>query len=289
MTSCGLGPALVHTARLPPTTRDSRTPAGRKLVIRLSIFAACYGAVEHASAGGEVPSPTFTKDVRHSALTAAPGTVELGVLSYGKYAVNEHLELALHPVGFFLWPQLDAKVRWFDAGGFTFSSFHSLSYPTWFLSVVAREGTGGLIDPTQPIPHAIQTDAGLLLTWRLGPSSWATVQPLAQVRLGRALPLLEFPFLYQRLAAANAAWVLGVNASLEGVIEQTVGYEFSATYTHLPLASVDGAFAVEALAEARWLLSESSTIPLGIRFAHARFPYGRRSHWLPYIDYRFVW
>jgi hypothetical protein len=211
------------------------------------------------------------------------------VFSYGRYTVNERLELSLHPVGFFLWPQVDTKVRWFDAGGFTFSSLHSLSYPTWFLGAVAREGTGGLLEPTSSMPPAIQTDLGLLATWRLGPSSWATLQPLAQFRIGRALPLLEFPFLYQRLAAANAGWALGVNASLEGVVKRTVGYEFSATYTHLPLASVDGAFAVEALTEVRWLLSESSTIPLGIRFAHARFPYGRRSHWLPYVDYRFVW
>jgi hypothetical protein len=41
--------------------------------------------------------------------------------------------------------------------------------------------------------------------------------------------------------------------------------------------------------EARVLLSERATLPIGVRFAHARFPYGRRNHWLPYVDFRFVW
>lgn len=284
----GLGPAPVHEARLPPTSLDSRARVWR-ICPRLTLLIACCGAPEPASAQEQGHSATFTKDVRHSALTAAPGTLELGVFSYGRYAVNERLELALHPVGFFVWPGVDAKLRWLDVGDFTFSSVHSLSYPTWFLRGVARDGTGGLIDPTQSVAHAVQVDVAALATWRLGPWSWATLQPLAQFRIGEALPLLEFPFLYQRLAATHAGWALGVNASLEGVIGQVVGYEFSATYTDLPLPSVPGAFSVEALTELRWLITDDSTIPIGVRFAHARFPYGRRSHWLPYIDYRIVW
>lgn len=235
------------------------------------------------------PPKVFTKNIRHSALTAAPGTLEFGVFSYAKYALNERLELSLHPLGFLLWPQLEAKVRWWDTAEFTLSTHHAVSYPTWFADAVAREGTGGLVDPTAELPATVQMDLGLLATWRLGPSSWGTVQPFAQGALGGALPVLEFPFLYQRLAAANAGWVIGLNAALEGVVEDTVGYEMSATYTHLPLPSVEHAFAVEAALEARLLLSRASTLPLGVRFTHARYPYGRRNHWYPYIDYRLVW
>lgn len=344
-----LGPAPVHSSRLPPTTtarlRRTATCVGTGLTLALglaSTAAAQTGATvapdattpaaatsatttgnspntnpapiaanapsdpsslppepapapaSAPTAAGAPPSTTsprtfFTKDIRHSALTAAPGTLELGVFSYGKYALNERIELALHPIGFLLWPQLEAKLRWFDDGELTVSSLHAVSYPTWFLGAVAREGTGGLVDPTLDLPTTFQTDVQLLATWRLGPSSFGTVAPFAQVRLGGQAPLLEFPFLYQRLAAANAGWVAGLNTALEGVIEDAVGYEFSATYTYLPVESVKHAFAAEAVMEARLLLSQASTIPIGVRFAHAQFPYGRQSHWFPYIDYRLVW
>lgn len=302
MSNFGLGPAPVHSLRLPPTNRGRGSQRAMRLLesvapaLALSLLlvsAAANAADPPPNQGTEseraAPRKVFTKDIRHSALTAAPGTLEFGVFSYAKYAVNERLELSLHPLGFFLWPQLEAKLRWWDTKEFTLSSSHALSYPTWFVGAVAREGTGGLVDPTLNIRPTVQMDLGLLATWRLGPSSWGTVQPFAQGSLGASLPVVEFPFLYQRLAAANHGWVVGLNASLEGVIEDAVAYEMAASYTHLPLPSVEDAFAVEAVLEGRLLLSKASTLPLGVRFTHARYPYGRRNHWFPYIDYRFVW
>lgn len=294
-----LGPALERSTRLPPTTspkpaRPSSRPrlhlrrAGSFLAVGLALCATVLPRVVRAAETSQ-PAKTFTKDVRHSALTAAPGTLEFGVFSYAKYAVSERLELALHPLGFFLWPQLEAKLRWWDTEEFTLSTSHAVSYPTWFLGAVAREGTGGLVDPTADLPPVVQMDLGVLATWRLGPSSWGTVQPFVQGAAGGKAPVLEFPFLYPRLAAANAGWTVGVNTALEGVIQNAVGYEMSASYTRLPFSSVAGAFAVEAGLEARLLLSRVSTLPLGVRFTHARYPYGRRNHWFPYIDYRLVW
>lgn len=284
----GLGPAPVRTPRLPPPSRSraSRT-ATCSLIAAAGFTTVCLPALALAEPTETVP--VFTKDIRHSALTAAPGMLEFGLFSYGRYTLNDHVEVALHPIAFFLWPEVEAKVRWLDVGPFTFATAHSLSYPTWFMDLSAREGTGGLLDPNSDLPPAFQVDLGILATWRLGPSSWATLHPRAQVRAGKELPVLEFPFLYQRLTAANAGWLVALDANLEGLLGESIGYEFGATYSHLPLASVEGAFAVEAVVEARLLLSQKSTLPIGLRFAHAKFPYGRQSHWLPYLDYRFVW
>lgn len=257
--------------------------------VRLTSFvcasAVCILSRAETTAGEKL----FTHHIHNSALTAKPGTLELGVFSASKYALSEHVEISLHPIALLAWPQINAKVRWFDFDTFTLATHHSLSYPTRFFDVVAREGTGGLVDPNVDLPATGLTELGVLATWRLSPRSWATLQPLLQARLGSALPILEFPFLYQRLAAANAGWSVGLNAALEGLIGNTVGYEFSATYLHLPLPPYENAFALEAFMEARVLLSEHSTLPFGVRFAHARFPYGRRNHWLPYVDFRFVW
>ncbi len=95
--------------------------------------------------------------------------------------------------------------------------------------------------------------------------------------------------MYQRLAALDSGYTLGLRAALEGVIKERIGYEFSATYSHLPSDTVDGAFALETLLEARIKLTKDSTLPVGLRFAHAQFPIGRRNHWFPYVDFRMVW
>lgn len=257
-------------------------------MVRLTalVLASAICSVSRAEA---TDTKLFTHHIHNSAITSAPGTLELGVFSATKYALSEHVEISLHPIALFAWPQVNAKVRWLDAGTFTLSTHHSLSYPTRFFDVVSREGTGGLVEPNVELSATGLTELGVLATWQISPRSWATVQPLVQARVGSALPVLEFPFLYQRLAAANTGWSAGLNAALEGLIGSTVAYEFSATYLHLPLLSYENAFALEAFMEARVLLSQRATLPVGVRFAHARFPYGRRNHWLPYVDFRFVW
>lgn len=251
--------------------------------------------IPYQARGGETPSSaneaTTTTDVRHSALLAPPGTLELGLFSYTRYTLNEHVELSLHPLGFFLWPEVNTKVRWLDCTkcDFTLSTQHALSFPTWFLNAVAREGTGGLVDPTASNPTALLTDLSVLATWRLGNDSFGTLEPQATFRLGERGPGLDFPFLYQRLSALDAGYTLGLRAALEGIIKKRVAYEFSATYSYLPSDTVDGAFALEALFEARLKLTRDATLPVGLRFAHAKFPIGRRDHWFPYVDFRLVW
>lgn len=279
------------TRQLCPSRRTKRS--GSKLLTStvIGVASALLCPALHA-ASTEIPkSPVTTKDVRHGALLAPAGTLELGVFSYTRYTLDERVEISLHPLAFFLWPEVDTKVRWWDCscGNFTISTAHALTYPTWFLNAVAREGTGGLVDPTADNPYAVLMDLSALVTWRIGHNSWATVEPMGTFRLGESGPGLDFPFLYQRLAALDSGYTLGLRAALEGVIKERVGYEFSATYSHLPLESVDGAFALEALLEARVKLTRDSTLPLGLRFAHAQFPIGRRNHWFPYLDFRMVW
>jgi hypothetical protein len=273
-----------------------RTTSPRRAAHKFASFLATnlsIASVGSSSFADQLPGAktVTTKDIRHSALLAAPGTLEIGLFSYTRYTLNERVELSLHPLGFFLWPEVDAKVRWLDCDrcDFTLATQHALSYPTWFLGAVAREGTGGLVDPTADNPITFLMDLSVLATWRIGTDSWATVEPRATFRLGEQGEVLDFPFLYQRLGALDSGYTLGLHAGLEGVIKQRVGYEFSATYTHLQSATVDGAFALEALVEARIKLTRDATLPVGLRFAHAQFPIGRRNHWFPYLDFRMVW
>lgn len=265
----------------------------RHLFKALLAALACSSVARYADANETLTAyePTTTTDVRHSALLAPPQTLEIGLFSYSRYTLNEHVELSLHPLGFFLWPEVDAKVRWMDCGkcDFTLSTFHALGFPTWFLNAVAREGTGGLVEPTASIPVALLMDLSVLATWRIGTDSWGTLEPQATFRLGERGPGLDFPFLYQRLGAFDKGYTLGLRAALEGVLKQRVGYEFSATYTYLPSELVEGAFALEALFEARIKLTRDATLPVGLRFAHAKLPIGYRDHWFPYVDFRLVW
>ena len=211
--------------------------------------AATAGPVERNTVT-DAEDRAFSLRARHTALVAPAGSLELGLLSAARWGAFEGLELSLHPLWFFILPRVQAKVLWQHTDGWTFSSRHEVSSPSLFLNLVAREGTGGLLDPTQPIPIAVFTEHGALLTWQAGPTHWLTVEPHVQWRMGEAGPILDFPFLYQRFAALASGWVVGTRFSAEGVVLSPLGYSAEVTYTHLPLESVPGAYAVEAQLEA---------------------------------------
>ena len=228
----------------------------------------------------------FNAGARHSAVVAPSGSLELGVLSAARLGLNGTLELSLHPVWFFVLPRVELKARWLHGNGLTLSTRHEVSTPTLFFGVIAREGTGGLLDPNTPSPLAVVTEHGLLLTERAGAEHWLTVEPWVQLRIGESGPLLDFPFLYQRFAVVESTWAAGMRLGAEGRLFPALGYGAALTFSHLPVDVVGGAYAIEGALEARFRVSPTVAVPLGIRAARAHFPIGVRTHWFPYIDVR---
>lgn len=215
------------------------------------------------------------------------GAVDSGnAISWG---VTPRLELRLHPALFWVLPHAEVKLRWLDAGRWQLSSSHRLAYPTLFLSLVSREGSGGLLPATTDVPHSLLIDTDVLgsVEWR--EAQWATLRFGASVapRADGDATLLDFPFLYQRFAALNAPLVPRVAVGLNGDLPWGLGYALELRHYWLPLADFPLFDATEYAAKAYLELGSSHRISVAGRLSSARLPVGRRSHFLPHLDYEF--
>ncbi|HYJ07777.1 MAG TPA: hypothetical protein VEX18_02180, partial [Polyangiaceae bacterium] len=103
------------------------------------------------------------------------------------------------------------------------------------------------------------------------------------------LPLLDFPFLYQRFAPLYAPVVPRFGASFEGPLLGRLWYDASVTYYLIPsLPDVGLAYALEPAAAFEYRSAgDRVALSLGLRGSGARYAYGTRLHFLPYADVRF--
>ncbi len=238
------------------------------------------------------------------------GRFEVGVLSPSRWAVDDGVELGVHPLWFFALPHLEAKVRWWaqddeslaesegnpatsrSPRGWMTSTRHRLSYPTMFLSLTSGQGAGSLLPPTTDPPFVLQLDSDAL-------ASFVTKRQTVTARAGfafavrgdEALPLLDFPFLYQRFAPLYSPLVPRAGLGASGLVAEPVDYEVDVLASYLPLGlkyGVSGAWAVEGALRVHVRLGARHRLSAGARAAVAEFPIGWRLHWFPTLDYRFV-
>jgi hypothetical protein len=227
-----------------------------------------------------------------SALTVPKGRLELGLLQSSRYGLTDRVELSIHPLWFFALPHAEAKFRYLQQGEFALAARGRVSYPTIFLGLVAREGSGGLLPKTSDPPIALMLEADAIGTFGLAPGA------LASLSLGLAvaaresftneeLPLLDFPFLYSRFASLYAPVVPRAALNLESAL--FLGFHLDAEFRGYLMPSLPDAGTALALEQAlalEYRLGQRAALSFGMRVSEAEYPVGQRVHLLPYFDVR---
>jgi hypothetical protein len=156
------------------------------------------------------------------------------------------------------------------------------------LSLVSREGSGGLLPATTDVPHALLLDNDVLASLEWYPGQWASVRLGVSLaaRGGGDETLLDFPVLYQRFAALNAPAVPRIALSAEGELSGRCWYSFEFRQYWLPLDDFSVFHASEYAGEMYLRLGRAHRIGAGGRFSVARLPVGSRTHFLPHVDYQ---
>lgn len=230
------------------------------------------------------------------ALTIARSRLELGLFQSAHYGLGHNLELSLHPISFFALPHFELKTALASSSLRAWLGLRArFSYPTLFLGLVSREGSGGLLPATSQPPTAFQAEMELITTRAWGGAG----RHLASVMLGFALaahgsftpqqlPLLDFPFLYQRFAPLYSPIVPRFGASFEGPLSGRLWYDASVAYYLMPgLPDVRLAYALEPAAALEYRFAgDRVALSLGLRGSGARYAFGTRFHFLPYADLR---
>ena len=224
-----------------------------------------------------------------TALTLREHRIALGLSSQSAWGAHRRFDVRLHPLLFWVLPHVEVKVRWLDDGRWQLSSAHRVGYPTPFLSLVSREGSGGLLPPTTSVPHALSLDNDVLgsAEWRDG--QWATLRAGAAVAwVGSGdETVLDFPILYQRFAALYAPIVPRLSLVASGLVAERLSYNVEFKHYWLPLHDQPLRHANEYFAEVYLRLGQNHRLGAGGRLSVARLPVGLRSHFLPHLDYQF--
>lgn len=243
-------------------------------------------AVDAAATAAPAGDPLWST---HGAPTLPRGRWELALFATSRYGLADGVELAVQPLVFFALPHAGLKLRLLEHGPLTLSLAPRISYPSPFLSLVSREGAGGLLPDTTDVPFAIQLELDTIASYRFA------AEHLASARLGLAvaphahsddLPLLDFPFLYPRFAALYTTVVPRLELGVEGPIAARLHYAANVTAYLLPLDAVDG-YAIEPAAELTYRFGAHVALAAGVRTSVARYPVGTRFHYLPYADVTF--
>jgi hypothetical protein len=223
----------------------------------------------------------------HGAVTIPEGRWELALTGNSRYGLSERLELALHPAVFFALPHVEAKLRLGEARRFSAAVRGRVSYPTLFLNLVSKEGSGGLLPATTDVPQALELEADGIVSLSFHERQLVSLAAgLAVAPRGSSddLPLLDFPFLYPRFAPLYTWGVPRFDLAFEGQIAGGLHYAADFRAYLLFLDDVDGEYALEQALSGEYRFGASVAFELGLRTSLARYPVGTRLHFLPYFD-----
>ncbi|HVR18936.1 MAG TPA: hypothetical protein VMS65_04555 [Polyangiaceae bacterium] len=227
-----------------------------------------------------------------NALTLPRGRWEVALFGGTRHGLTDSIELGMNPLLVVALPHLEAKFMAARDPRHVFAIRTRVSYPTTFLEIVSKEGQFGLLPATSKPPVALQLEGDAIAS-----SEWFE-DHLVSIWIGLAvafhqpftameLPLLDFPFLYQRFAPLYGPGVPRSGFSFEGRVVGNLYYSTELAWYLMPgLPDVDHASALENALELELRFGEAFAFAAGLRTSYAKYPYGRRTHFLPYFDVR---
>jgi hypothetical protein len=275
--------------------RFEPVPRARRAACALA-FALSTISVAVSARGEEPAEPSSFPELRRwsgpSALTLPQGRVELGLLSTSRYGVSDRLELGVHPLWFFALPHVEAKYRYWERSRLALAARGRLSYPSIFLGLVSREGSGGLLPKTSEPPVALMLEADAVVTGEIHGGASASLSLGLAVAphtsfTEEELPLLDFPFLYPRFAPLYSPLVPRAQLNLESALFLGFHVDLEFRGYFMPsLPYVGSALAMEQALTIEYRFGERAAVSLGGRIGEAQYPVGQRVHVLPFVDVR---
>jgi hypothetical protein len=220
------------------------------------------------------------------------GRWEVGLFHPLRYGLSERVELATHPLLFFVIPNISLKWSHKNIYGIKTATRHSLTYPTPILRLSSSEGTGGLISPEFYIPHIVEfyneflfsksISNNHLFTGKIGFSLAAKSDELDE----RAL--IDYPLAYSRMAVYLHGYGTRFGVDFQGPIIGDFYYLMDGDIFYIP--GVDYNFSFENKGMIYWRFSNYLELSIGYKLVYGQYPYGNEWNlFLPMIDFQMAW
>ncbi|HIA79123.1 MAG TPA: hypothetical protein EYO07_03035 [Candidatus Marinimicrobia bacterium] len=228
----------------------------------------------------------------HSAVPLPEKRWDVGIFQPFRFGVSEKLEYSLHPLLFFVMPNLSIKLSHKDVGSWSTASRHGFFYPTPLLNMLTHEDKFGMISPEfDPIPRLLGLYSDWLMTGSLSPSTYLTIKTglSAGISFGDLdeRSSIDLPLVYHRLGVFYNKWALRLGVDLTGQIAKKLRFLVDGDAHVLP--GFDGDLSLEHKGVLIWDKSEHFRLICGYKFVWGRFPFGTQARILPYIPMIETW
>ena len=212
---------------------------------------------------------------------------ELALFTASRYGISDKLELSAHPLMFFLMPQVTLKVGWGQYSGFSLATEHGIFYPTLFMQLVSRKGTGGLISPEYTIPQMFAVYNRFLVSYSPFNNALLTAHTgiAFSVKLGPLDPgsTIDLPVIYPRLAVFYNEPEFDAGIDFRGKFIPCFGWLLNFE-NFFVCGTLQNYFLENKGVLAYTSKKETLRLEAGYKLCFGKYPYGPQWHLLPVID-----
>ena len=231
----------------------------------------------------------------HSAHLLMEKRWEMGFFQPLRYGYTETLEVSLHPLLFFVMPNLSVKISHQNMGNWSTASRHSLLYPTPLLNMLSKgtkigSNIASLLSPNFLMPPMV----GISNDWLMSRSlPFADITLHAGIDLGIVIgdlderSSIDLPLIYHRLGVYYNKWGLDLGVDVFRRFTKRFGIHADIDLRLLP--GLNGNYDIEHKLLFIWTNSERFQFCTGYKFVFGEFPYGEESRFLPYVPIVETW
>jgi len=222
-----------------------------------------------------------------TAYTLPKHSYEIGLVTGSRYGLNDNIELSTHPLIFLLMPQLNIKVNWGDYSVIRLATEHGILYPTQFMRLIARKGTGGLISPEFTIPDMFSIDNRILASYK--PFKNAILTAHAGITFALKFDdldprsTIDIPVIYPRLAVFYNQPEYDLGIEFRGKFSPRFGWLFNIE-NFIFSGTTENYFFENKGTLAYTSKKQTLRVEAGYKLCYGKYPPGTQWHLLPLID-----
>jgi hypothetical protein len=225
-----------------------------------------------------------------TAMTYRAHRIELDLFQLSGYGISNRVSIYAHPLMVWLLPQIKVKVGWAIKKRIVIASEHELLYPTFFLSVVSRKGTGGLVSPEYHYPQMFSFYNAVLASWSPFPRALITAKAgiTFAVKFGPLDPnsTIDFPVIYPILAPFYSTPEFIPGMDFRGRFYKFLGWQMNAEC--YILTSKENNFFFQNKGVLTYHSKRGNLkVEAGFKLCFGEYPYGNQWDLLPAVDVAF--
>lgn len=223
----------------------------------------------------------------NSADVLEQGRKEVGIFAPFKMGLKNNSEIAVHPILFFVIPNVSYKKQWKANDSYRFTSVHTFTYPTLLLKMFSRNGAGGILPATSTIPQLFKLNNTALLSINKFNQKF-TFSAGADLCLSAGtsdFTYIEWHIVYPRTYSLNNFLTPHAGIDITGSIYKNFVYEYK--FNSFYLTQSYKGIIIENQLKIAWRKSDKFAVKAGAVHSYGTFPFGKDGGLFPMFDLMF--